>query len=208
MAIKTREVSSSIGRTASSVSVPRRRSDRPRPRPAPYPSVCEGGRVLIRRLPNLQNGRLESVLLPVLATNLVMAGCGNGANSRKMGEEKNTNNMKKSNNNAQVTVKKELDFDNNLVFVKQEQPDYEEYAGSTDDEAGEFYAPRRPAAAGLEGKAAVSANKPAALNKPASAKKVVNIDGTKVFIKTLLHALKCGYVNIAVFQFIGRNCTM
>jgi len=98
--------------------------------------------------------------------------------SRPAGEGDSKKKMIKNNSDNIKVIKTE---DNSMVFVKEsdDNDDYEDYAGSTDDEEYNSV-PRR---------------NNSIKNNSAAPSKVVDIQGTAVFIKTLLHALDCGGCN-------------
>jgi len=124
----------------------------------------------VKRLPHLQKGRLETILLPVL----VSAATAVVGNVARPAEEEDSKKNKSSDNIKVIKTEGK----NSMVFVKDHRDDYEEYAGSTDDE--DYSVPRR---------------NNIMKNKAAAPSKVVDFQGTAVFIKTLLHALDCGGCN-------------
>jgi hypothetical protein len=159
MCIKSRHSSSSTVASATRAGL----------RPSPYHNRQ---RVVVKKLPHLQNGKLETILLPVVRNTSDVRAKVTASNALAMEEEEEE---------KMVIVKREMEEDSNMVFVtvKQEQPEYdEEYAGTTDDDE-EFHTVPRKNSANIA-------------TTPNAKKVAVDMKGTQVFIKTLLHALDCG----------------
>lgn len=158
MSVKTRGISSSAAASSSSAS---------RARPTPY---ARNTKTAVKRLPHLQKGRFETILLPASVPSSSAASAVKSV-ARPAEEE----DLKKKQNNIE-NIKVIKTEDNSMIFVKDAAEDYEEYAGSTDDE--DYTATRRTN----------RINNAA----PAPPAKVVDFQGTAVFILALLHALDCG----------------
>merc|ERR1712066_985345 len=145
MSVKTRGISSSATASSSSTS---------RGRPTPY---ARNTKTAVKRLPHLQKGRFETILLPASVPSPSAASA--VKNVARPAEEED---LKKQNSMDNIKVIKTEE--NSMVFVKDADEDYEDYAGSTDED---YTAIRR--------------NNRTNNATPAPPTKVVDFQGTAVF---------------------------